>query len=105
MVPAVGSPAPGGKILFRKKPGKYAEAAVAMRRNAFRIPSPDAALNGQALHISARQHPDTHYITLYISNLIVHKYMHDPERIRLQPGYGTIRKGHTPNKYVHIIFT
>ncbi len=46
-----------------------------------------------------------HYITLYISNLIVHKYMHGPERIRLQPGYGTIRKGHTPNKYVHIIFT
>lgn len=46
-----------------------------------------------------------HYITLYISNLIVHKYMHGPERIRLQPGYGTIRKGHAPNKYVHIIFT
>jgi len=105
VVPAVGSHAPGGKILFRKKPGKYAEAAVAMRRNAFRIPSPDAALNGQTLYISALQHPDTHYITLYISNLIAHKDMHDPERIRLQPGYGTIRKGHTPNKYVHIIFT
>ena len=105
MVPAVGSPAPGGKILFRKKPGKYAEAAVAMRRNASRIPSPDAALNGQALYISARKHSDTHYITLYINNLIVHKYMHGSERIRLQPGYGTIRKGHTPNKYVHIIFT
>ena len=105
MVPAVGSPAPGGKILFRKKPGKYAEAAVAMRRNASRIPSPDAAPNGQALYISARQYPDMHYITLYISNLIVHKYIHDPERIRLQSGYGTIRKGRTPNKYVHIIFT
>ena len=105
MVPAVGSPAPGGKILFRKKPGKYAEAAVAMRRNASRIPSPDAALNGQVLYISARKHSDTHYITLYINNLIVHKYMHGSERIRLQPGYGTIRKGHTPNKYVHIIFT